>query len=83
MSERVISGRHRVSPSPGKGSAVAYSPCPRSDDDMPGNVLAIPMSSIQTGNSGKLDPETVVYIYMTCEGHLFLFALILFLSIKF
>lgn len=54
MSERVISGRHRISPSPGKGSAVAYSPCPRSDDDMPGNVLAIPMSAIQTGNSGNL-----------------------------
>lgn len=59
MSERGISGRHRISPSPGKGSAVAYSPCPRSDDEMPGNVLAIPMSAIQTGNSGKLCPRLI------------------------
>lgn len=54
MSERALNVRHsRVSPIPGRGSAVAYSPCPGSDPDMLGssNVLAIPMSAIQTTNS--------------------------------
>lgn len=52
MSERTLSGRYsRISPLPGKGSSVAYSPCPKSDDEMPGNVIAIPLSAIQTGNN--------------------------------
>lgn len=52
MSERTLTGRYsRISPIPGKGSSVAYSPCPRSDDEMLGNVIAIPLSAIQTGNS--------------------------------
>lgn len=52
----------RISPVPGRGSLVAYSPCPASDPDShsaqlrlsfgrssgSGNVLAIPMSAIQT-----------------------------------
>lgn len=49
MSERTLNVRHsRVSPSPGRGSSIAYaySPCPASDPDIIGNVLAIPMSSI-------------------------------------
>lgn len=47
MSERALNVRHsRVSPLPGRGSSVAYSQCPGSDPDMMGNVLAIPMSSI-------------------------------------
>lgn len=52
MSDRVMNVRHsRVSPLPGRGSAVAYSTCPGSDPDMLDgnlNVLAIPMSAIQT-----------------------------------
>lgn len=51
-------GRHaRVSPTPGRGSKIAYTPCPRSeppqDLDLPvtaRNCLAIPMSSLQTAN---------------------------------
>lgn len=47
MSERTLNVRHsRVSPSPGRGSSIAYSSCPVSDPDIIGNVLAIPMSSI-------------------------------------
>lgn len=56
MSERTLSGRYsRISPSPGKGSSIAYSPCPRSDDEMSGgsNVIAIPLSAIQTGNNNS------------------------------
>ncbi|KAL7736325.1 hypothetical protein ACLKA6_014798 [Drosophila palustris] len=64
-SERVAGGggggRHaRVSPTPGRGSKIAYTPCPRSeppqDLDIDGrtttarNCLAIPMSSLQTAN---------------------------------
>ena len=61
MSERgggggVATGRHaRVSPSPGKGSKIAYTPLPSSDPyemKMQRNCLAIPMSSIQTGSGG-------------------------------
>ncbi|XP_055390557.1 uncharacterized protein LOC129619338 isoform X3 [Condylostylus longicornis] len=53
MTERVFNGgRHsRVSPSPGRGSKVAYSPLPRSDPqdmELNRNCLAIPLSSIQT-----------------------------------
>lgn len=55
MSERALNVRHsRVSPLPGRGSSVAYSPCPGSDPDMimgSSNVLAIPMSAIQTTNN--------------------------------
>ncbi|XP_022229486.2 uncharacterized protein LOC111078872 isoform X1 [Drosophila obscura] len=65
MSERgsggtVTGGRHaRVSPTPGRGSKIAYTPCPRSEPPQdldltvppPGrNCLAIPMSSLQTAN---------------------------------
>lgn len=54
----VSGGRHaRVSPTPGRGSKIAYTPCPRSeppqDLDLPvtaRNCLAIPMSSLQTAN---------------------------------
>ncbi|XP_055906031.1 uncharacterized protein LOC129941431 isoform X2 [Eupeodes corollae] len=57
MSERGVNGRHsRVSPSPGRGSKIAYSPCPRSDPqeiEMAGNCLAIPMSAIQTNGNSK------------------------------
>lgn len=60
-SERLVTGgagRHaRVSPTPGRGSKIAYTPCPRSeppqDLDLPvaaRNCLAIPMSSLQTAN---------------------------------
>lgn len=61
-SERLVAaggaGRHaRVSPTPGRGSKIAYTPCPRSeppqDLDLPvtaRNCLAIPMSSLQTAN---------------------------------
>lgn len=73
MSDRALSGRHsRVSPVPGRGSSVAYSPCPEADPDgiMSGNVLAIPMSSINTtfninnnnnmtGSSNTLVPKTM------------------------
>lgn len=58
--------RHsRVSPVPGRGSLVAYTPCPGNDPDACygeigggssigfGNVLAIPMSAIQTGTSSS------------------------------
>lgn len=49
---------YRVSPSPGRMSKVAYSPCPSNDPqdiEMSGNCLAIPLSAIQTGNSkGRL-----------------------------
>ncbi|EDW31704.1 GL10815 [Drosophila persimilis] len=65
MSERcsggtVTGGRHaRVSPTPGRGSKIAYTPCPRSEPPqdlalaVPAparNCLAIPMSSLQTAN---------------------------------
>ncbi|XP_034124772.1 uncharacterized protein LOC117581357 isoform X5 [Drosophila guanche] len=67
MSERggggvgtVTGGRHaRVSPTPGRGSKIAYTPCPRSEPpqdlalSVPApsrNCLAIPMSSLQTAN---------------------------------
>lgn len=53
-------GRHaRVSPTPGRGSKIAYTPCPRSEPPQdlalavpppPRNCLAIPMSSLQTAN---------------------------------
>ncbi|KAH8401043.1 hypothetical protein KR009_002609 [Drosophila setifemur] len=56
----VTGGRHaRVSPTPGRGSKIAYTPCPRSEPPQdlaiavpppPRNCLAIPMSSIQPGN---------------------------------
>lgn len=56
MGERTTStgsGRHRrVSPAPGLGSSVAYSPCPRSDPDTESHVLAIPLSAIQTDIKG-------------------------------
>ncbi|KAL5285832.1 hypothetical protein ACFFRR_007488 [Megaselia abdita] len=45
---------YRISPSPGRMSKVAYSPCPSNDPqdiEMSGNCLAIPLSAIQTGNS--------------------------------
>ncbi|XP_034651145.1 uncharacterized protein LOC117890429 isoform X5 [Drosophila subobscura] len=56
----VTGGRHaRVSPTPGRGSKIAYTPCPRSEPpqdlalSVPApsrNCLAIPMSSLQTAN---------------------------------
>ncbi|XP_070069564.1 uncharacterized protein [Drosophila takahashii] len=56
----VTGGRHaRVSPTPGRGSKIAYTPCPRSEPPqdlalavppLPRNCLAIPMSSLQTAN---------------------------------
>lgn len=49
MSEHVVGRFNRVSPSPGKGSAVAYMLCPASDPDFittPNNVLTIPLSAI-------------------------------------
>ncbi|TDG50958.1 hypothetical protein AWZ03_002613 [Drosophila navojoa] len=58
-SERLASGgRHaRVSPTPGRGSKIAYTPCPRSEPPQDlelaataRNCLAIPMSSLQTAN---------------------------------
>lgn len=45
---------YRISPSPGRMSKVAYSPCPSNDPqdiEMSGNCLAIPLSAIQTGNT--------------------------------
>lgn len=58
MSEKISGGRfNRISPSTGRGSIVAYSPLSTKSDmhDMPGNnVLAIPLSAIQTNtNTGK------------------------------
>ncbi|XP_065370011.1 uncharacterized protein LOC135962167 isoform X2 [Calliphora vicina] len=55
MSDRVgissSAGRYaRVSPSPGRGTKVAYAPCPlfdAQDVELGGNCLAIPMSSLQ------------------------------------
>lgn len=46
MNER--SGRHRVSPSPGKCATAAYTLCPMNDPDIMtgGSVLSIPMSAI-------------------------------------
>lgn len=62
-------GRHsRISPTPGRGSKVAYTLCPRmdpADEKMqvqrrtstatkaPSNCVAIPMSSIQTNAKGE------------------------------
>lgn len=59
MSERGLTGRHsRVSPSPGRGTTLAYSPCPLTDPDdfmnMAGNVLAIPLSAIQTDTAASV-----------------------------
>uniref|UniRef100_A0A1A9WV42 Uncharacterized protein n=1 Tax=Glossina brevipalpis TaxID=37001 RepID=A0A1A9WV42_9MUSC len=56
MSERSVvnsGGRYaRVSPIPGRGSKIAYSPCPLNDDtELAGNCLAIPMSSINTNSA--------------------------------
>uniref|UniRef100_A0A1B0G2W0 Uncharacterized protein n=1 Tax=Glossina morsitans morsitans TaxID=37546 RepID=A0A1B0G2W0_GLOMM len=59
MSERGVvsagAGRYaRVSPIPGRGSKIAYSPCPLNDSqdmELAGNCLAIPMSSINTNNA--------------------------------
>lgn len=55
INERVASGRHsRVSPSPGRGTTIAYSPCPLSDPhviNLSGNVLAIPLSAIETSTT--------------------------------
>ena len=48
---------YRVSPSPGRMSKIAYSPCPNNDPqdiEMSTNCLAIPLSAIQTtGNNNK------------------------------
>ncbi|XP_050090278.1 uncharacterized protein LOC126574249 isoform X3 [Anopheles aquasalis] len=63
MSEKLTGGRYnRISPSSGRGSIIAYSPLPKSEQDClqaPGNnCLAIPLSAIQTttdhhhGNGG-------------------------------
>lgn len=49
MSERAVGRFNRVSPSPGKGSAIAYTLCPANDPDLitaPSNVLTIPLSAI-------------------------------------
>lgn len=55
INERGTSGRHsRVSPSPGRGITIAYSPCPSSDPraiNLAGNVLAIPLSAIETSTT--------------------------------
>lgn len=47
-------GNSRVSPSPGRHTTIAYSPCPLADPDViniVGNVLAIPLSAIQTNTT--------------------------------
>ncbi|XP_052862683.1 uncharacterized protein LOC128269296 isoform X1 [Anopheles cruzii] len=53
MSEKLTGGRYnRISPSSGRGSIIAYSPLPKSEQDCMGpgnNCLAIPLSAIQTG----------------------------------
>ncbi|XP_050067267.1 uncharacterized protein LOC126556103 isoform X3 [Anopheles maculipalpis] len=53
MSDKLTGGRYnRISPSSGRGSIIAYSPLPKSEQDClqaPGNnCLAIPLSAIQT-----------------------------------
>lgn len=60
MSDRIglssTAGRYaRVSPSPGRGTKVAYAPCPlfdAQDVELGGNCLAIPMSSLQPPPTG-------------------------------
>uniref|UniRef100_A0A182P6Y4 Uncharacterized protein n=1 Tax=Anopheles epiroticus TaxID=199890 RepID=A0A182P6Y4_9DIPT len=56
MSDKLTGGRYnRISPSSGRGSIIAYSPLPKSEQDClqaPGNnCLAIPLSAIQTDHS--------------------------------
>jgi hypothetical protein len=57
MSEKfgVVGRYNRVSPSSGRGSIIAYSPLPKSEQECanaPGNnCLAIPLSAIQDGSN--------------------------------
>lgn len=57
MSDKLAAGGryNRISPSSGRGSIIAYSPLPKSEQDClqaPGNnCLAIPLSAIQTDNN--------------------------------
>lgn len=57
MSDKLAAGGryNRISPSSGRGSIIAYSPLPKSEQDClqaPGNnCLAIPLSAIQTENN--------------------------------
>ncbi|XP_058465748.1 uncharacterized protein LOC131439121 isoform X4 [Malaya genurostris] len=57
MSDKLAGGGryNRISPSSGRGSIIAYSPLPKSEQDCiqaPGNnCLAIPLSAIQTDNN--------------------------------
>ncbi|XP_055596157.1 uncharacterized protein LOC129746506 isoform X3 [Uranotaenia lowii] len=62
MSDKLTGGGgryNRVSPSSGRGSIIAYSPLPKSEQDCiqlqaPGNnCLAIPLSAIQTDNNSN------------------------------
>ena len=61
MSEKfgVVGRYNRVSPSSGRGSIIAYSPLPKSEQDSvnaPGNnCLAIPLSAIQTDGNNIYD----------------------------
>lgn len=62
MSERATVGRfNRVSPSPGKGSAIAYTLCPANDPDpitASSNVLTIPLSAITLSTTATNAPST-------------------------
>lgn len=73
---------YRVSPSPGRMSKVAYSPCPSNDPqdiEMSGNCLAIPLSAIQTGNTkGKKQVERFSVVCYTLGMGSFLFRYIVF-----
>uniref|UniRef100_A0A182K3Z5 Uncharacterized protein n=1 Tax=Anopheles christyi TaxID=43041 RepID=A0A182K3Z5_9DIPT len=65
MSDKLTGGRYnRISPSSGRGSIIAYSPLPKSEQDClqaPGNnCLAIPLSAIQTtADHGHAGPHPV------------------------
>ncbi|XP_055528589.1 uncharacterized protein LOC129720818 isoform X3 [Wyeomyia smithii] len=62
MSDKLSGGGryNRISPSSGRGSIIAYSPLPKSEQDClqaPGNnCLAIPLSAIQTDNNNYQKP---------------------------
>ncbi|XP_055630929.1 uncharacterized protein LOC129771373 isoform X3 [Toxorhynchites rutilus septentrionalis] len=62
MSDKLSGGGryNRISPSSGRGSIIAYSPLPKSEQDClqaPGNnCLAIPLSAIQTDNNNHQKP---------------------------
>ncbi|KAM7344027.1 uncharacterized protein ACRADG_010870 isoform 4-T5 [Cochliomyia hominivorax] len=69
MSDRIglssSAGRYvsRVRPSPGRGTKVAYAPCPlfdAQDVELGGNCLAIPMSSIQMPPAHGKPPSIIL-----------------------